>query len=494
MTSLSYIGAWVVVIIITTVLYWQTRVQQTEGFTLQSSSQSKGSSVPTGRQYDPAHVPSELNHSPHPYVTSPPGSMPQSLTQQKPTGIPGGGTNTMPRDSLAQAKDLRELDNKISTWLDAASQKEREQPGSLTTTQCQERILLMARQRAVRDQIGTGNITDTWKRVADETLNLRRENQGWQQMAPNLDEVYSFGSNSNSGSGSFLTVEQYSQFYGLFNAAIQELQNLAQPDPLQNVRLQQLQVMRQELMDLSRTLPDDKVPPIKMAAAQLYLKQMLKPDQPLPSLLSIDGTISDRATPSPLNPADILRDLQQLTSSWDFTFHATSSDSGVGYAQGLSAANALMNKIKNKQISPEVASQRVADLHRLTDPVGFSDGDGDGDGGRGGMADFGMLDIRRNRMNPNKTNTKSKSKTNTKSTTNTTLNQAPLVIKAQTLCRQVQEAFPEGDDAAALGCVAPHTITDTFKAETVINTVCNRIRTSVPTVTPEQFGCPSRRV
>jgi hypothetical protein len=64
-----------------------------------------------------------------------------------------------------------------------------------------------------------------------------------------------------------------------------------------------------------------------------------------------------------------------------------------------------------------------------------------------------------------------------------------LIRRANTLCEQIGEAFPE--DMDALGC---RPVTDRFEAETVINTVCERLRYSVPSVTPEQFDCPRRNV
>jgi hypothetical protein len=62
-----------------------------------------------------------------------------------------------------------------------------------------------------------------------------------------------------------------------------------------------------------------------------------------------------------------------------------------------------------------------------------------------------------------------------------------MVDRAAILCNQVREAFPL--DAEALGCPR---VTPTFEtaAENVIYTVCQRIRETIPTVTPEQFYCP----
>jgi len=63
-------------------------------------------------------------------------------------------------------------------------------------------------------------------------------------------------------------------------------------------------------------------------------------------------------------------------------------------------------------------------------------------------------------------------------------NERCLMAGAERLCRDVTKAFPH--DAEALGC-AP--IETRYQAETVINTVCNNIRSSVPIVSPDQFNC-----
>jgi hypothetical protein len=66
-----------------------------------------------------------------------------------------------------------------------------------------------------------------------------------------------------------------------------------------------------------------------------------------------------------------------------------------------------------------------------------------------------------------------------------------LVKRATTLCEQIREAFPEHGNAEALGCPRKKQGSiNRFEAETIINTVCDRLRTSVPTVSPEQFNCP----
>jgi hypothetical protein len=55
--------------------------------------------------------------------------------------------------------------------------------------------------------------------------------------------------------------------------------------------------------------------------------------------------------------------------------------------------------------------------------------------------------------------------------------------RTKRFCKQIRQAFPK--DADALGCdvIGPGTMA----------TVCDRLRYSVPTVSPEQFGCPAER-
>jgi hypothetical protein len=287
-------------------------------------------------------------------------------------------------------------------WLDAASQKDREQPGSLTPTQLQRRVMLQARLTDVRDQLGTGLITDTWKRVADELMELRQENAGWQARSPSMDAAYGFGQGTDESA--FLTDEEYTAFFGFFNAGTLELQSLSQPDPLQKVRLQQLQVIRQDLMDTQRRMG---TPPIKMGSAKLFLRQILKPDQPLPTLFSVE--------PHPIRK----------------TFAESSAD-----------IHADLHDIQRKDPSLKEVTRTLADRVNSGD-ISTND------------ARTHILELK-NTMGPD---------------------------RAVTLCRQIREAFPE--DADALGCALPMR-----DPERIITTVCNRLRYSVPTVSPEQFNCP----
>jgi len=78
------------------------------------------------------NVPPDLNRAPISQPGAFPGSFP-TASDNKPSNVPGPMNNT--RQTLAQAKDLTELDSKITTWLAAASQRENEAPGSLTAQQ-----------------------------------------------------------------------------------------------------------------------------------------------------------------------------------------------------------------------------------------------------------------------------------------------------------------------------------------------------------------------
>ena len=421
MSSTAVIGAAVTVFIVAALLFYQHHAA-TDGFMNYPShtwtSWSPSEPPVAGRLYDPAKpthdtfpVPADLSKAP---VAQVQGSIPHS--NQRPHMTPGTGTSTAPREAMAQTKDLHELDSKIMLWLDAASQKEREQPGSLTGEQLQRRVMLQGRLRDVRDQMGTGMITDTWRRVADDLKQLRLENAGWQARSPSLDALYDFG--VGKPPNVLLTHEEYMAFYGLFNAAVQELQGLTQADPLQRVRLQQLQVMRQDLMENARKLG---TPPIRMAAAQLYLRQMLKVDQPLPTLYSLEPPPAASHEDS---PHDVVADLRSMCS-----------DPGAQHA-----AKAMLNKLRGGEMSPREARGHVATMKAQSAPLAYDPKD--------------------------------------------------LMKRAQVLCEQVGEAFPE--DAKALGC--ERRAQNEYEAETTINTVCERIRYSVPSVTPEQFNCPRRTV
>lgn len=415
MSSPAILAATVVVFAVAALLYYQSQ-EGSESFSNRSSWRPAQTPI-AGRRYDPRTqaypVPADLSHAP---VSEPPGSFPRPsvVGSQRPDGVPGAGS--LPREALAQIRDLRELDSKITVWLAAASQMEREQPGSMTSDQLQRRVMLQARLADVRDQLGTGLIVDTWASVANELRELRQENAGWQAQSPSIDAVYGFGQGKDPRA--FLTADDYKAFFGYFNAGILELQGLAQPDPIQKVRLQQLQVIRQDLIDTQRRTG---TPPIKMGAAQLFLRQMLKPDQPLPTLFSIEPppllkTFADSHT-------DVLADLQDI--QWKLIVQYDPA------SQELKRAAAdMLDRIRAGELTPQDARSQIVELRESYHPQNA-------------------------------------------------------IQRASRLCRLIRQAFPT--DADALGC---RPIQNEYDAETVINTVCNRLRTSVPTVSPEQFNCP----
>ena len=430
MSSPALVGAAVLVFIVVALMFYQSHAM--EGFEnwparvphFQNSWASWNPSQPpiAGRLYDPAApvndtypVPADLSKAP---VTQPYGTVP--LSQRRPDQTPGTGTTTAPREAMAQARDLYELDVKILVWLAAVSQKEREQPGSLTPEQLERRVMLQGRHQELLDQLGTGMIVDTFRRVTEEIKEIRRENMGWQQMSPSLEAVYDFGRGKNPNA--FLTHDEYVEFYGLFNAGILEMEGVAQPDPLQRVRLQQLQIMRQDLIDNSRNM---ETPPIKMAAAQLYLRQMLRPDQPLPTLFSMEPPPFTRMEDRHDDVMDDLRNMQ-----WKVTLNV----------------RPMMDQVRAGKMSPNEARHQIATMKMEDAPAAYGD-----------PAANWRPDLDKK-----------------------------LIERANRLCTQIGEAFPE--DAEALGC--SRRVETNNEAETVINTVCDRLRYSVPTVSPEQFDCP----
>jgi hypothetical protein len=394
-----------------------------------------------GRWFNPAaadaeeRVPTDLNRAP---IVNPSGHIPQS--QQRPQGIPG--PQTAPREAIAQRKDMYDLDNKISTWLAAAAQREADHPGSLTPEQSQRRIMLQMRLATVRNQLVNDNITDTYKQVAAEIADLRQANSGWGRLAPSLDALHGFA--KELPEDAFLTIDQYRQFRILFDMALNELKGYEQPEPLQRVRLQQLQVFQQELQRAERlSMP----PPIRVAAARLFLEQSLRVDQPLPTLFSMEPNPATLPT-LVASPRDILGQLR------DIKWRLTISYDPAGQELVRTVA-ALMQRLQADDVNPaevEAARSTVAELQNRLAPSGVSTNEKT-------IAAYDPQNLRR---------------------------------RATTLCRQVREAFgPE--DASALGC--PKAPIDTeAEAESTINIVCDRIRYSVPSVSAQQFNCPPKNV
>ena len=486
MSSTPIIGAAVLIFCVAALLYYQSGTY--EGFITSDAKVNKmmnswaswdPSKPPVaGRSYDPRKaadqtypVPPDLNRAPISKPGAyPPGALPTTSSNSQQT-TPGAPIN-MPRQSMASKKDLSELDSKIMTWLAAASQRENEKPGSLTSEQQEQRIILQARLEDIRQQLGLNKITDSYSTVANEIMALRRENAGWQHQAPFVSAAYDFGKGVNPDA--LLTKVQYDQFFGIFSDAIKQYQDLYQPDPLQKVRYQQLQVIRQSLIDSSSpTNP----PPIRMAAAQLFLRQMQRPEQPLPTLFSVDfgqGPVSPSmnltnpsANPTnqmnPGSPAQLPDDVRDYLRNiqWELKMRYSPDELDMKRAAG-----ALMDRLSVGAITPAVARQYVVKMDTLRQPAPFGT----------------LLPVSRAPVPMGQTNDLISNFVDTPAA----MSDSQIIRGAKRLCHQIQKAFPK--DAAALGC-AP--VTTEYEAETVINTICARLGSSVPTVTPEQFNCPA---
>ena len=392
-------------------------------------------------------VPADLNRAP---IAVPNMAVPTSV--QRPTGVPGPAA--APRKAIATPKEMKNLDEDIMLWLDASSQLEREHPSALTPAQRNQRVLYQSRIRSIREQLGTGKIEDTSEQVNHEILELRDQNAVWTKPVTSLAAIYKFGSGKNPDS--FLDPTSYKEFRALFEAGINELKGHSLADPLQTVRLQQLQVMEQELKELDRKT---QKPPIRFGPARLYLQQMLQTSQPLPSLLSLDrpedaaGAGSKHET----NPANILTTLKDI--QWTLTVRYNPGEQAL-----MKSIADMIHHFESGRATPDDvirAREELVNLQnrRAVKPITASEED--------------PITERTLSYNP-----------------------AALIKRATRLCEQINEAFPGHGNAEALGCPRKGSKIPTtrFEAETIINTVCDRIRTSVPTVTPEQFNCPKSNV
>jgi hypothetical protein len=408
-------------------------VRSPNGSSLQVASATEGYENPADT-YKGDAVPADLNRAP---VVASVAQM--QGTTQRPVAVPGA--ITAPREALASQRELGELDTQISTWLAGAAQRERERIGALTPDQLQHRVILQGRQADVRTQLGTGLIMDSQRVVTQETLDLRHANAGWRQAAPTLEEVYLFGQGVRAER--FLTADQYAQWRRLFNAGLAELQGVVQPDPLQRVRLQQLQVMREDLNIVEGAYHP---PPIRMGSAKLYLQQMLRSDQPLPTLFSMEPDMATMPKHAD-SPLDVLAQLKDM----EWSLHVRYDPAGQALK---SAVGELIQRIQREPVPPQEVGRlraQIAELQTAQAPGAYNESEGDAVG----------------------------------------YDPSDLITRARVLQRQIHEAFPH--DATALG--APKKPVETqYEAETVINTVCDRLYTSVPTVTAQQFNCPKRNV
>ena len=390
-------------------------------------------------------VPADLNRAP---IAAPNMAVPTSV--QRPTGVPGPAS--APTKSIATPKELNNLDHEIMVWLDGSSQKEREHPSALTPAQRNQRVIYQGRVRALREQLGTGKITDTAEQVNREMLELRSQNATWLKPVASLESVYKFGTGKNPDA--FLDSTSYKEFRSLFEAGINELKGHSLANPLQTVRLQQLQIMEQELKEVDRK----GSPPIRFGPARLYLQQMLQPSQPLPSLLSLDRPEDAAKSKHETNPANILTTLKDI--QWTLTVRYNPGEQALM----KSIADMIRHFESGKATPDDVvrAREELVNLQnrRAVRPIAAGEED--------------PITQRTLDYNP-----------------------AALIKRATLLCDQIREAFPGHGNAEALGCPRKgrHEVPTTrYEAETIINTVCDRIRTSVPTVTPEQFNCPKSNV
>lgn len=444
------IGA-IVLFVIAAMLYYQSATK--EGFV------SMSPTIPppvAGRPYGAAgeratenwRVPTDLNRAP---VAAPATAViPQS--QHRPNAIPGA--MSAPRQAMAEKKDLYELDSKISTWLFAASQRESEHPGSLTPEQLQRRVILQARLSDVRRQLVNDMITSTYKQVENEISELRRENAGWGRLTPNLDAIHSFG--KHLPADAFLTVDQYKEFRALFDAALNELKGHTQPNPLERVRLQQLELIQQDLVAAEREF---NPPPIHAGHARMFLQQSLRVEQPLPTLFALEPRPDTLPASHAANPMDVISQLRDI--QWRLTVSYNPAEQAL-----KREVAALLRQLQSGKSTPtivEAARTATAELtHRLAP--------------RGTATVVGPTGVSTCGGAP-------------------TLGYDPkdLIPRANRLCYQIHEAFPR--DAEALGCPPPNKpITTDYEAESAINIVCDRLHYSVPSVSPQQFGCPPRAV
>lgn len=427
MTTPNMIGAAILIFVVAAALWYQTQHQAT--------TKERFVNPPVaGRPYgavgeladENTRVPADLNKAP---IINPISNNTIPTSNQRPTAVPGA--LNAPKEARATRRDLIELDNKITTWLAAANQLETSHPGSLTPEQAQRRVMLQARLADIREQLGTSVITDSYRNVEREIQTIRHENNGWGRAAPSIEAVYSFGKHV-ANQESFLTPDQFREFTGLFHAILNDYQGHTQPNPLERVRLQQLQMIAQ---DLHRT----PAPPIRVSTARLFLEQAQKPDQPLPTLFAIvpgfHGAIESEL-PHAARPDDIIRQLQDIQVRLTVVYDPA--------GQSLKrSVGSLLQRLQTEGFKMPPAEVEAA---RST-----------------------VTEIR-NRLG---------------------YDPADVVTRATTLCQQLTEAFDPAD-ARALGCPlsAP---TDRAEAENTLSLVCERLRTSVPSVDPRQFNCPAHR-
>ena len=212
-----------------------------------------------------------------------------------------------------------------------------------------------------------------------------------------------------------------------------------------------------------------------MGAAQLFLRQMQRPEQPLPTLYSINSI----SAPSPIESSnqpgpppsiqsgplqqpqlpddvrDYIRNIQ-----WELKMRYSPDELDMKRAAG-----ALMDRLSVGPIEPAAARRYIVKMDSLRQPVpiGSIIPVSRAPAPMGGDLISNFVD-----MPP-------------------CMSDSKLIRGANQLCHRIRKGFP--NDVEALGCYKP--VTTKYEAETVINSVCSRLDSSVPTVTSEQFNCPA---
>ena len=271
MSSPTLIGAAIAIFVIAALLYLQS---MNEGFINPGVQAMRNQMAGAPEASD---VPADLNQAP----ISKPVSVIPPASKTAPQTIPGS-TAATPKKAIATRHELAELDNKLMTWLDAASQREVMNPMALSAEQREKRVLYQARSSAVRQQLGTGLITDASVDVVDQIMTLRNENAGWQ--GPGYVDTSTF--HPKGSPTSILTTEDYRTFRGIMLEALSSLQSNALSNPLDLVRQKQLEQIDQELRVTDK---EGRTPFIRNGVAVDFLKVMLDSAQPLPSLITMDG-------------------------------------------------------------------------------------------------------------------------------------------------------------------------------------------------------------
>lgn len=445
MASTAVLGAAIAVFVIAALLFWQSQQQGlTEGFRAPPvAGRPYGAVGEVKDTEDPYFVPADLAKAP---VANYAAASVPSVTA-RPNTVPGPAA--APRDMPATQKDLQELDMRLSMWLEALDQVENEHPGMITPEQKHQRVIYQARVASIREQLGTGMITDTSRIVSDEIADMRRQNQAWRRRFPNLEELSTFG--VGRPTDAFLDADEYRQFRGLFDAAVNELKGKPQPDPLDRLRFQQLQIFQQDLIAAER----QGLPPIRVGAARLFLTQVLKPDQPLPTLFAMEPATAPK--PHAESTADVLAALQDV--EWELRISHDPADQELKRAIATALSDVRRHGATYAPHQVAAARARVAAYRTARAPAAMVPG-------------AAWPSLQKVDYDP-----------------------SDLVTRARTLCKQIREAFGDGN-AEALGCPVwgKHAIETETEAENAINTVCDRLRTSVPSVDPAQFNCPKRHV